>query len=294
MDADKRDDIRQVWLPSNPAAPSHALLFVTGHPGVDAMLRRTIERVETAVPGRVWGYHLGGSYAEGSAVAESDVDVMVVVRGACSAEESAALGAIAAEQNTHGPPRLDLVARSEDQLLREGAVGFKLGSRLVWGEDIRDRIAVQPLGQYLADVDNGCTSYMRLLRGNPPELPLSLGYPDPDDAFFGYLHYGILRANGWAPGTRTLVNCITLGATWFVGRSSGVQVGSKATAVRAHATHIGDVWSTFVEQLYRRCKLDWGYHLPVTNHDRAELRELCRRALAFERQLLEDIRSTRS
>jgi hypothetical protein len=49
-----------------------------------------------------------------------------------------------------------------------------------------------------------------------------------------------------------------------------------------YRTYINDEWTDLVEQVYARCKIRWGYRIPRTLGDRAQLRALCQRALAFE------------
>lgn len=48
--------------------------------GVDAVLRGLIGIYETVFPGRIYSYYLLGSYADGSATAISDIDLMLIFR----------------------------------------------------------------------------------------------------------------------------------------------------------------------------------------------------------------------
>lgn len=53
----------------------------TGNVGIDTTLQRTIGLFEDAFPGRVRGYYLFGSRMDRSAVATSDIDLVIVIRG---------------------------------------------------------------------------------------------------------------------------------------------------------------------------------------------------------------------
>ena len=56
------------------------LIFSTGNTQVDGILSGFIQACEDALPGRVKAYYLTGSYAYGSPVPTSDIDLNVVVR----------------------------------------------------------------------------------------------------------------------------------------------------------------------------------------------------------------------
>jgi Nucleotidyltransferase domain len=66
-----------------------SLASSTGHPQIDEIIRGLIGIFEIAFPGRIRGCYLVGSYADGSAVALSDIDLRVVFKEgfADSAEE---------------------------------------------------------------------------------------------------------------------------------------------------------------------------------------------------------------
>ncbi|MCL5998358.1 MAG: nucleotidyltransferase domain-containing protein [Chloroflexi bacterium] len=65
---------------SNIIAVSSILHNTTGQSQVDNLLRGLIGLCELAFPQRVRAYYLVGSYADGSAVGGSDVDVRIVFR----------------------------------------------------------------------------------------------------------------------------------------------------------------------------------------------------------------------
>jgi predicted nucleotidyltransferase len=81
-----------------------------------------------------------GSYAEGTAVPGSDLDVLVVLRGTMTREEAEAARTVADELGAASPVRLDVLVRGEAELGRLHAVlqqSLRSGSRLVYGEDLR-------------------------------------------------------------------------------------------------------------------------------------------------------------
>lgn len=66
------------------------LIHTVGKASVDDLLSQVAELYETKFPGRVRGYYLTGSYAEGDAVDGSDIDLYILFKGAFISEEEAA------------------------------------------------------------------------------------------------------------------------------------------------------------------------------------------------------------
>ena len=60
------------------------LLVTTGNRTVDQALRAAVEAFEAAFPDRIRGYYLEGSYADGTGLATSDADVVIVFVGPCA------------------------------------------------------------------------------------------------------------------------------------------------------------------------------------------------------------------
>src|SRR5262245_55632125 len=82
--------------------------------------------------------------------------------------------------------------------------------------------------------------------------------------------------------SRMLVAIVSRVATALVALRAGQYAGSKQESAQLYRTFINDEWADLVEQVYECCKRRWGYRVPRDAGDRAQLHELCRRALAFE------------
>jgi predicted nucleotidyltransferase len=61
--------------------PPIPLLATTGHPRIDATLRGIIGLYEIVFPGRISGYYVIGSYADGNPVPTSDLDGLILFKG---------------------------------------------------------------------------------------------------------------------------------------------------------------------------------------------------------------------
>src|SRR5579872_1940050 len=105
----------------------------------NALIRGIVSLFEIVFPGRVRGYYLLGSYGEGTTVALSDIDLMLLFRGAFQAGEEETINRVSEACGLLSPVRLDIMVQSEAALRIED-VRLKLGSVLVAGEDVRAHI----------------------------------------------------------------------------------------------------------------------------------------------------------
>ena len=74
-------------------------MIQTGYPLADAVLGPLIARLAEALPGHLAACYLEGSYADGTAVATSDIDLTIALRGAHSdCAHSASSNPVAAQR----------------------------------------------------------------------------------------------------------------------------------------------------------------------------------------------------
>jgi predicted nucleotidyltransferase len=234
-------------------------------------------------------YYLLGSYAaDATPVPTSDIDLVVVFKGSYrdAEEEEAARRARDACQMV-SPIRLDIMVESEARLRAED-VRLKLGSVLVYGEDIRGQIPLPDPAAHTRYITNWANIFIARLH-DTDRATFPLRYPDPDGAFFGYDRK---RVDAWYPpevtqGTKELVATVCWTATALLSLQAGQFAGTRADAVRLYAEAVGDEWAPFVQNLYTQCKGQWRYRVPEAADERRELRALCARTLSFLNHYLE-------
>lgn len=268
----------------------------SGNGQVDDIVRGLVGLYEVVFPGRIRGYYLTGSYAEGGVTALSDLDLFVVFKG----------DFIDAEEGLRGrrlnqvfytarltPIRLDIPARSERHLSPLDRVLLKLASRPVYGEDIRDTIALPDLPAYRRGVTHIAVHNARIvLRGDnlrgPETLTFPLDYPEPHAEFYGYAR---TRVPFWYPpavehGLKELVTTVGRMATALIALRAGRYVPQRRDSVRLYRECIGDGWTEYVAAIVEGGKERWGYLVPEGAADRRLLHDLCRQTLAFENHFL--------
>lgn len=264
---------------------SDRLLFSTGTQQIDSIVRGTVGVLETAFPGRVRGCYLFGSYADDSAVAASDIDLFVVFKGEFLDGEERRVQQLSKYCGLISPVSLDLLPVSESVMLREGHFRLKSASRIIHGEDIRDRMPQQPHEAYLQKYTYAPCGMSAYVFRHQKQIAFPLAYPDPDGVFYGYDAQTLHSAPG-VPDLNGLVGGVCWIATAIVGIKAGQLVESKRASVALYRRHINDEWAPFVEDVYQKGNREWGYSVPTEQRDRAVLRDLCARMLAFENHYL--------
>ena len=273
-----------------------------GKPSIDTVLSHIVERYEAQFPGRIRACYLTGSYAEGNAVEWSDIDVYVLFKDAFVSEEEAAQ----AEQlelscASLTPLRLDLHAGSEqsqdslpsfDSLPGFLRAAVKNTSVLLYGEDTREHMSLPGREEYTRDATEIALKFLLWLR-QVENLTYPLAYPDPDGAFFGYDQLQFLSSDRASArqGIRLLVESACRVGTALLAFKTDCSVSTKRESVQTYRELINDEWASFLEAMFEKGKLRWGYNLPENEEERAELRMLCERMLPFENHYLRSHRA---
>lgn len=265
-------------------------IHTIGKPSIDQVLSQIVERYEKHFPGRLRACYLTGSYAEDNAVEWSDIDVYVLFKDAFVSEEEA----VQAEQlglscASLTPLRLDLHAGSEQS--QDSLPGFlraavKRTSVLLYGEDTREQMSLPGREEYTRDATGTALQFLLWLH-QVENVTYPLAYPDPDGAFFGYEQLQSDRADVLpGPGIRMLVETACRMGTALLAFKTACSVSTKRESVQTYRELINDEWASFLEAMFEKGKLRWGYNLPENEEERAELRGLCERMLPFENHYL--------
>src|SRR5690348_9606836 len=147
------------------------LVATTGSVPMDTLVADTLTRILTALPDRLHAVYALGSYADDSAVATSDLDLVFIITGQFRDGEQALIESLLAECAAQAEGELDGEAVDEASLEAGVTPTLKLGSRLLWGDDLRQRLPLMSLPAWTRDRMH--SSYWRLagLFGRP--LPLT-------------------------------------------------------------------------------------------------------------------------
>jgi predicted nucleotidyltransferase len=259
------------------------ILYKTDVAAVNEALSTLIRCLEEAFTGRIRAYYLHGSYADGSAVDTSDVDVTVLFKERLHSDAEHQSVQILIKEFP-SKVQLDVSIEDEVTLLTQADPAFKLAGQLLYGEDIRDQLPLMPIAAWTRDRMH--TSYWRMVKlfHRLPPVQQPLFYPDPTDEFYGYVRHAVqLESGEEIVSTRDLMRAVGWMATALIALHTGRYVTRKADLYTIYQQAFDDQWGSFVEEIYRRCKVEWKYRIPA---ERAALRDLCSRVLGFERHFL--------
>ena len=253
------------------------LLQSSGNPAIDDYLEAIIAIYETAFPGRIRACYLVGSYADGTALPESDVDVEILFKGQMTAEERNRCDVLKTACRALCPIDLDFPVRAEKTLQTQNTIGLKLASKLLYGEDTRDSMPLPAMDDYLAwvsaSVQHGLTARFR-----SEQVTLPLNYPIPDAEFYGYIPKN--HKDGATPLKLWAVNIGRL-ASFLVVYHARVYVPSKRQVLPLYREHINDKWLKFITDVYEKGRNTWHYQIPQQD-ERTHLKALLQQTLDFE------------
>src|SRR5258708_9801473 len=113
------------------------LYHSTGNQLVDNILCGTIGILETLFPDRIRAYYLHGSFADGTGIETSDIDLFLVARVRFTAEEHEKMQRLMHFCALTSSLMVEMIALDEQLLLQNGHFRIKSASCLVCGHDLR-------------------------------------------------------------------------------------------------------------------------------------------------------------
>ena len=256
----------------------------TGDPRADATLRALLAAFESAFPQRIRAWYALGSFADASAIAASDLDIVIVFKQPLDEAERGVTQRMAAAQEAQSEIELDIEISDEQALAAGASPEFKLGSTLLAGEEMRDRAPLISLQSWTRDRMHSSWWRVARLFARPAVIALPLEFPEPADPFRGYTRRAVRLASGErVPSTRDLIRLVGWAATALLALQRGVYVARKRDVGPLYREHIGGEWAPLVEQTYTLCRTRWGYLIPAEASEQARLSALCDQTLGFER-----------
>ncbi len=257
-------------------------------PQVCRILQGIIALYETVLPGRIEGYYLQGSHADGTAVAASDIDLTIALREELNEQDFDVFWQVARTAILVSPVTVDTFPFSVNELRRSG-FWLKSRSRLLYGRDMRPEIPDATPRLLLVSVMHRPFESMLRLRG-AETIVYPVTAPDVEGEFLGYdVSRGFRAHHPYRNSLKELAFIIALIAGAAVIRRSGQYVRSKPEAVAAYRELIADEWTHVVEGALQ-IRNDWGYKIPDSAIDRARLKEICAAMPAFENSYLRTYR----
>lgn len=279
-------------------ALSHSL----GNPTVDRALIGLLEMLEADYPNRIQGCYVTGSYADQTALATSDVDLDIILKGDfIDQDEQRAMEIRCETYRSTSPVDLDASVYSEKQMQAGAYPHFKYQNIFIYGEDRSQEIDVMPIADWTRERMH--SAYWLIIhvfnRAERPQFPLP--YPDPQGECLGYDNRTTAVSHGKRMvSTRNLIRVIGWAATALIAYQAKQYVKGKQDCHYQYRKLINDEWSDFIEDLYHYTHTQWNYGIPEEPSEKQRLVQFCQKALTFEhhfqkaycRFVLEDLADT--
>ncbi len=264
------------------------LINSTHNDYIDTMLQETIALLNTRFPDRIHSYYIEGSYANNSGITTSDIDLLIVFKENFKNEqESIEAETFALHCAVPYSVELDVVLLSEHDLSRGASPNFKMGSILLYGQDLRSHVPLISLSEWTRDrMHSSCWRTTHLFN-RKPVIAYPLDYPDPSAEFYGYDARKLRLPDGQEVNcTRDLIRLVGWSATALIVFKAGRYVARKSDCHKIYQECFQDEWGQFLQDIYEQCRGRWNYLIPKDGEERKMLRSLCRRTLAFENHFL--------
>jgi hypothetical protein len=261
-----------------------SLTASTASDRADRALQQIIADFEAAFPNRVRAYYVGGSFADATGLATSDLDLTVVFAGGFLDDgERQASVTLAKTCAAVSLVELDCAVTCEDDLRRGAHPAFKWASLCVFGEEVRDSIPVMPRAQWTRERMHAAYWLTVRLYGRGEVVCAPFTFPNPTAEFLGYVRRTLRLLDGSeVPCTRDLIRSTGWAATALVAYRAGRYVVRKRDCHMLYRKLIGGPHADLLEDIYTICRGQWRYLLPDDADGRRHLRALCERTLAFE------------
>ncbi|PLS78971.1 MAG: hypothetical protein CYG59_15680, partial [Chloroflexi bacterium] len=179
----------------------------TGSVTIDDMLRGVVGIFEMVFAKRIRSYYVEGSYADGTAVTASDLDLTVVFKDRFrdDIERDTAVQLAGYCAGLSGV-ELDIELADDGQLAEGVYPSLKMGSRCMYGEDRRDQLRLLSLDEWTRERMHAAYWLLVTVFHRPRPVTYPLTYPDPVGRFYGYDHRMMRLATGAAVNsTRDLI-----------------------------------------------------------------------------------------
>lgn len=265
----------------------------SGSMRVDRIVRGLVGVFETTLPDRIRSLYLFGSHSAGNAHGTSDIDLGIVFKGMYHTQDELNTATeLCKHCRSLSPLPLDIWVLSEQQLAEAHHIGnilqLQSSAMVLYGEDIRKQLPDLSHDMCVCWAVHVPPYGMSRLRQNSPLLRVPLDFPEPDRSFYGYDQLLMPTTDGLeVPSTKLLVSIVMRIASALIALRTNELVFNKAQCVQRYHATINDEWSSLIEQVYLCCRDRWGYLLPESAVEQAQLRHLCEQTLAFENYFLQ-------
>lgn len=256
------------------------LKYSTSQEVVSQTLQSCIASYELLFPGRIRSYFLVGSYLDGSAVQNSDLDVVVLFKHKVTLKELEAFWHLHYQLNLISPIPLGFNVIHESYFEQGVSLHFR-ESKLLYGQDVLKNYP--NLSREMAEqrfISSAIKLIYRIHNVNTP-LSIPVHFPDQKALYFGF-NFKVQQQNT----PKRLMNLVARIISALLILKTGEQPKSKRHSILCYQENIGGRWADYANKVEKLVKYKWQYQMPETQEDQQQLTELCQQLLEFENNFL--------
>ncbi len=266
------------------------LIGSTNNQKINEIISCLVLRIEDLLPQKIKAYYLIGSYADGSSRVSSDIDILVVFKRKKIFNIEKIELVNLCKSFSKDFIMIDINCFTEKQFLSKDT-GFNLSlkesSILLLGEDIREKVYMPSINDYITSKISTCLFVMKRVRPKLKYLSFSLDYPDYTKEFYGYEIKKVNDKNGReVVSTKDIVLIVCSGTAVIIALNTGRMPVGKKYIPEFYKDLVGDCWLDFIQEVFYYCRYKWNYFIPDDEIERKKLKKLCESTLAFENYLL--------
>lgn len=246
-----------------------------------------IHLLKSSLKDELLSVYLSGSYVSGFAIPSSDIDFVIVARGALDADRRKEIVLLRHSLCLIGGRMIDLVILDENEL-RHGIMPHVKTSRLIYGVPMFKTCSLMPMPDIITHYAKSVFYFMGIIRGKDEPFRCPLVYPDPDGAFLGYDKNGYQFAPmRYSPGFHMLVNLALSIASFRLAALTKVHFSSKHSTAIKYTEHLpGDELGKYIKDLYAICRGRLERSIPTDPAEQLVLKSYCAQMLPFENNFL--------
>jgi len=228
--------------------------------------------------------YLLGSYADDTYIPTSDIDLCIITR---TSYEASLLRLHFNEPAWFTKYPLDLtfidlerfldpqLFQSDNLLWRESVLNVILESKLVFGQDIRNKLELPTPELYRDYTAPLPLEFIARIRGClSTDIKHPVSYPNEADYYYGYVDS--------KNKLKLIVSIVGWIATSVLSFKKAPMIGKKSSVVNQYKLSVNDEWTGYIEDVFGLCRDKLHYEIPILENDKEALRILCRKLLSLE------------
>src|SRR6266568_1946041 len=162
--------------------------MTSAHFQTETIFQEVIRLYESTFPGQIAAYYVEGSMADQTNLVTSDIDLVIVFSDQFAQENTRQTAEqLWSKNHQETSVEVDITVIDEQQLQKGVQPNLKLGSQLIYGQDIYSKYPLLPIADWARERMHASYWLTINIHPRPKPVQLPLIYPDEQNEFYGYL-----------------------------------------------------------------------------------------------------------